>query len=175
VVVQWPSQSTLVLVSAQRKVNTVTKTPWYVLTVSAVLACFTVTAGAQSSQPTVSKQIFSDADADRDGYVDLNEFHRDIAASFVLLDHDRDGYITREEIASIPDKTRVKLLLRALKAADRDGDGRLSFKEVIEARMAYFDQADTNHDDRISLDEALAYDALLQKRIRETQGAGSVR
>jgi Ca2+-binding EF-hand superfamily protein len=158
-------------VSALREVKTVTKYPWYVLTVSAVLACFTVSASAQSSQPTVSKQIFSDADADRDGYVDLNEFHRDIAASFVLLDNDRDGYITRDEIGSIPDKSRVKLLLRALKAADRDGDGRLSFKEVVQARMAYFDQADSNRDDRISLDEALAYDALLQQRIREMRAS----
>jgi Ca2+-binding EF-hand superfamily protein len=162
-------------VSAQREVNTVTKHPLHVLTISAVLTCFMVSAAAQSAQPTVSKQIFSDADANRDGYVDLNEFHRDIAASFTLLDHDRDGYITREEIGSIPDKSRVKLLLRALKAADRDGDGRLSFKEVVEARMSYFDQADANRDDRISLDEALAYDALLQQRLRETQGAASVR
>lgn len=144
-----------------------------ILAVFAVLACFPVSAMAQTAQPTVSKQIFSDADADRDGYVDLNEFHRDISASFVLLDHDRDGYITREEIGSIPDKARVKLLLRALNAADRDGDWRLSFKEVITARMAYFDQADTNRDDRISLDEALAYDALLQKRLREMRGAAS--
>ena len=148
-----------------------TKHPLHVLTVSALLTCFMMSAVAQSAQPTVSKQIFSDADSNRDGYVDLNEFHRDITASFVLLDHDRDGYITREEIDSIPEKSRIKLLLRALKAADRDGDGRLSFKEVIEARMAYFDQADSNRDDRISLDEALAYDALLQKRIREMQGA----
>ena len=156
-----------------RKVIPMKKLPFYILSVLAMLACLTVSASAQTAQPTVSKQIFSDADADRDGYVDLNEFHRDIAASFVLLDHDRDGYITREEISSIPDKARVRLLLRALNAADRDGDGRLSFKEVITARMAYFDQADTNHDDRISLDEALAYDAMLQKRIRELQGAAS--
>jgi len=158
-------------VSALRKVIPMRKFPFQMLAFVALLAGITAPASAQTAQPTVSRQIFSDADADRDGYVDLNEFHRDIASSFVLLDHDRDGYITREEISSIPDKARVKLLLRALIAADRDGDGRLSFKEVITARMTYFDQADTNHDDRISLDEALAYDALLQKRIREIQGA----
>ncbi|MEI6548320.1 MAG: EF-hand domain-containing protein [Burkholderiales bacterium] len=156
-----------------RKAIPMKKILFRVLAVFAVLACSTVSAMAQTAQPTVSKQIFSDADADRDGYVDLNEFHRDISASFVLLDHDHDGYITREEIGSIPDKARVKLLLRALNATDRDGDGRLSFKEVITARMAYFDQADTNHDDRISLDEALSYDALLQKRIREMRGTAS--
>lgn len=159
--------------SALRKVIPMKNIPFRMLTALAALACFTAAASAQTAQPTVSKQIFSDADADRDGYVDLNEFHRDIAASFVLLDHDRDGYITREEISSIPDKARVKLLLRALNAADRDGDGRLSFKEVVTARMAYFDQADTNHDDRISLDEALAYDALLQKRIGEMRVGAS--
>ena len=168
---QWPRQSALVLVSALRKVTLVKKNHFCILAVLTLLSCSTASAIAQTAQPTVSKQIFSDADADRDGYVDLNEFHRDIAASFVLLDHDHDGYITREEISSIPDKARVKLLLRALNAADRDGDGRLSFKEVVTARMAYFDQADTNHDDRISLDEALAYDALLQKRVREIQGS----
>jgi Ca2+-binding EF-hand superfamily protein len=121
------------------------------------------TADAQT-QPSVSRQIFLDADLNKDGYVDLDEFHKDIVNSFHALDHNRDGYITVEEIRAIPDKGRVDLLLVLLKSADTDRDSRLSFKEVVVMRMAYFDRADTDKDERMSLAEVVAFDAVGARR-----------
>jgi Ca2+-binding EF-hand superfamily protein len=42
-------------------------------------------------------------------------------------------------------------------AIDTDGDGRLSFEEVMRARMADFARADRDGDGVISLEEALAF------------------
>lgn len=112
--------------------------------------------------PSLSRQVFSDADLDRDGVVSLDEFHKDIVRSFHALDFDRDGYITQGEVRSLPDPDLVKQMMRMLRRADKDNDGRLSFREVVEARMSYFDQADTNRDDRLSLDEALNFDRQLE-------------
>jgi hypothetical protein len=122
-------------------------------------------ASAAQTQPAVSRQIFLDADLNKDGFVDLEEFHKDVVNGFHTLDHNRDGYITLEEIRAIPDKGRVDLLLAMLKTADKNSDGRLSFLEVIEVRMAYFDQADTNKDERLSLGEVISFDAASAQRI----------
>ena len=48
--------------------------------------------------------------------------------------------------------------MKRLAAIDKDGDGKLSFKEVVETRMAYFDAADTDQDDQLSLPECVAYE-----------------
>lgn len=136
------------------------------MAVSLVLAgAAAVTAADAQTQPSVSRQIFLDADRNKDGYVDLDEFHKDVVRSFHALDHNRDGYVGADEIRSIPDKTRVDLLLRALRLSDKDGDGKLSFKEVVERRMAYFDAADSDKDERLAMAEVVAYDAAAARRI----------
>lgn len=138
------------------------------LLTAVVLACASIApslAAAAPAQPSVSRQIFLDADLNQDGSVDLDEFHKDVVNGFHALDHNRDGYITVEEKRAIPDKGRVDLMLVMLKAADKNGDGRLSFIEVVEVRMAYFDQADANKDGRLSLGEVVAFDAAGAQRI----------
>lgn len=138
------------------------------LVLTALVACAAVLPAvltAAQPQPSVSRQIFLEADLNKDGYVDLDEFHKDIVNSFHALDHNRDGYITVEEIGAIPDKGRVDLLLGLMKVADTDRDWRLSFKEVVIIRMAYFDQADTNKDGRLSLAEVIAFDAAASQRL----------
>lgn len=116
---------------------------------------------AAQGMPSLSREVFSDADLNRDGSVSLDEFHKDIVRSFHALDFDRDGYITAGELKSLPDQQAVRQMQRMIRRADQDGDGRLSFREVVEARMRSFDEADTDRNDRISLDEALAFDKRL--------------
>jgi len=143
-----------------------------------LMACALALAGAcavpaihAATQPSVSRQIFLSADLNKDTFVDLDEFHKDVVLAFHALDHNRDGYIGADEIRSIPDKTRVEMLLKAMKLSDKDSDGRLSFKEVVERRMAYFDAADMDKDERLSMAEVVAYDAASVQRFAATYRA----
>lgn len=122
-------------------------------------------------QPDISKQIFARADSNRDGEVDLTEFHKDIVNAFHALDLNRDGYIAISEIRSIPDRGRVNLLLVMLRKRDTNRDSRLSFKEVVAARMAFFEAADRNNDDRLSLAEVTGYDANIDEKVAGAEAA----
>lgn len=98
-----------------------------------------------------------------DGSVTLDEYHQDLVKSWHALDLDGDGYITRAELKALPRKAQG--MLGTLRRADTDGDGRLSFKEVVSARMAAFEAADTDGDDVLSAAEIKAYeDKLRQQR-----------
>lgn len=112
-----------------------------------------------ASSPSAARQSFGVADRDNDGVVSLDEFHKDILKSWRALDLDGDGQITRAELGSIPDRGAVRAMLRLLQRSDLNNDMKLSFKELVEARMAFFDEADANHDDRLTLSEALAFEA----------------
>ncbi|CAN7490350.1 EF-hand domain-containing protein [Acidovorax sp. LjRoot194] len=100
--------------------------------------------------------ICSAADLNHDGSVSLDEFHQDIVQSWHSLSPDATGYVQLADLAQVPGmgKGRVKRLA----ASDKDGDGKLSFKEVVETRMAYFEAADTNQNDELSIDECVAYE-----------------
>ena len=121
--------------------------------------------------PSVSRQIFSEADTNRDGFVSLDEFHKDVVKSFRSLDFDGDGFITLSELEGLSGPEQAKVLRRLMRRVDTDGDGKLSFREVVVARMKYFDEADTNRDDQISLEEALAFDANMEQKMAQAREA----
>lgn len=100
--------------------------------------------------------ICTAADLDHDGNVSLDEFHQDIVQSWHSLGPDASGYVNLAELAQVPrmGKGRIKRLA----AADKDGDGKLSFKEVVEARMAYFEAADADNNDLLSVPECVAFE-----------------
>ena len=108
--------------------------------------------------------ICSSADLNHDGNVSLDEFHQDIVQSWHSLGPDAQGYVHLAQLGQVP---RIgKGALRRLAAADKDADGKLSFSEVVQARMAYFEAADGNQDDLLSLQECIAYE---RQRRRQPQ------
>lgn len=126
-------------------------------------------AGGAHAQPSVSNRAFQEADLDRDGYVDLGEFQKDVVRGFHAIDRDRDGHLGLDELRATRLNTRSgdRVAQAMLRAHDSDGDGRLSFREVVVGRMAYFEEADTDRDDRLSASEAQAYDARMRERAAE--------
>lgn len=100
--------------------------------------------------------ICTAADLDHDGNVSLDEFHQDIVQSWHSLGPDASGYVTLADLAQVPRMGKGRL--KRLAAADKDGDGKLSFKEVVEARMAYFEAADADGNDLLSVQECVAYE-----------------
>ncbi len=112
--------------------------------------------GAGRSPGDRLQAICTAADLDHDGNVSLDEFHQDIVQSWHSLGPDASGHVVLLELAQVPrmGKGRIKRLA----AADKDGDGKLSFKEVVEARMAYFEAADADNNDLLSVQECVAFE-----------------
>lgn len=112
-----------------------------------------------------AEQACRAADHDHDGFVSLEEYHRDIARSWAALGPDATGHVRLEDLAAIPGLRRS--VLERLRRADTDGDGRLSFKEVVTARMAQFDAADLDRDDRLSMKECVDHERKLAAALRQ--------
>lgn len=111
-----------------------------------------------------AEQACRAADHNHDGYIGLDEYHRDIARSWAALGPDATGYVKLEDLGAIPGLRRS--VLERLRRADTDGDGRLSFKEVVTARMAQFDAADLDRDDRLSMKECVDHERKLAAELR---------
>jgi hypothetical protein len=121
-------------------------------------------AGAQPQHRPAGKRTLDErlqaictaADLDHDGNVSLDEFHQDIVQSWHSLGPDASGHVVLLELAQVPGMGKGRV--RRLAAADKDGDGKLSFKEVVEARMAYFEAADADNNDLLSVQECVAFE-----------------
>ncbi|MBV7459662.1 MAG: hypothetical protein A2710_04720 [Burkholderiales bacterium RIFCSPHIGHO2_01_FULL_64_960] len=111
---------------------------------------------AAPSRANRLQAICSSADLNHDGKVSLEEFHRDIVQGWHNLSPDATGHVQLSDLAQVPRMGKGRL--KRLAAVDTDSDGKLSFKEVVESRMAYFDAADTDQDDQLSLSECVAYE-----------------
>lgn len=112
--------------------------------------------------PEAVREAFKAADLDHDGFISLEEFHKNALQAWHALDRDGDGFISDAELAPLPRTLRASLL-GSVQRSGAGGDGRLSFKDVMAARMADFDSADTDRDDRLSLDEVLAFRVMQRK------------
>jgi hypothetical protein len=110
------------------------------------------TAVAQQPSPPTEDQLrtaFNAADANRDGYINVDEAVADAILVFARFDTNRDGFLVMTELAR-HDPERIK-------RADRDGDGRLSIGEVASDRVYDFFLVDANRDGSITLQELILY------------------
>jgi hypothetical protein len=122
-------------------------------------------AGAGARAPGSSQRIrlaCMAADRNHDGRISLEEFHQEVTRGWHALPQDASGHVVLAELANIPGMDRRAV--ERLKQADRDSDGRLSFKEVVAARMAMFDAADADSSDSISIDECVATERKMRAR-----------
>ncbi len=125
----------------------------YKLLHTLLLSGLALSAQAAPNASETLKAACMAADFNHDGYVSLDELHQDLVNGWRALPADAEGYVLIADLAAIPGMGRG--MVERLKSADTDRDGRLSFKEVVVARMAYFEAADTNNDDQLSMQECI--------------------
>ncbi len=103
---------------------------------------------APRATPYDPKAAFAETDKNRDGEIDVGEFHDRLVEIFYSADANKDGFLTVEEFSQLP-------YPEGFKQVDENGDGRVSLKEFVHVRMRQFGAADTNHDGELSLDEVI--------------------
>jgi len=129
--------------------------PWIATIIGAALGVGLAAAATAQTPGARLQQAFTAADADGDGYVDVNEYVAHFVGLYASVDDDRDGAVALADVPRV-DPARFA-------AADRDGDGMVSLGEAVAERMILFFDIDANRDGAISLDELTAFEATLGK------------
>lgn len=94
------------------------------------------------------RAAFAETDTNKDGSVDLGEFHTRLVEVFYQTDADKDGFLTIEEYKQLP-------LSNDFERADTNDDGKLSLDEFIAVRYQEFEEADNEHDGALSVEEVV--------------------
>jgi Ca2+-binding EF-hand superfamily protein len=89
----------------------------------------------------------AEADTNRDGFVDMEEFHHRITEVYYHGDRDKDGYMTITEI------NRVVVFQEAWTDVDTNSDGKISLHEFVRDRIIDFQIVDSDADGLLSPDE----------------------
>ena len=103
-------------------------------------------ANAQVATETAPDR-FDVADANHDGKVDRGEYDNFVAELVLLYDANRDGKLSRDEVATARDPSKFDRI-------DADRDGALTAKEVEAFSSSDFAAMDSNGDGSIDRDEA---------------------
>jgi Ca2+-binding EF-hand superfamily protein len=94
-------------------------------------------------------QIFKDADRNRDGRLDREEFRLLMVETFYLRDKDKNGYLVVTEV--------TELDAVAFRRGDGNGDGRISLEEYVNAALRDFEAADTDRNGSLAYEEIEIY------------------
>jgi Ca2+-binding EF-hand superfamily protein len=97
---------------------------------------------------------FSLTDINKNGRIDRQEYQKRMIEVFYFADRNKDGVVTMEELAMIETVDQ-----KAFRAADKNGDGKLTEDEFVAYRMADFDAADKNKDGVLTYEEVQTWTA----------------
>jgi Ca2+-binding EF-hand superfamily protein len=103
----------------------------------------------RAQQRIAAQTIIMAADMNNDGHIDRVEFLRRMTEAFFFVDANKDGFLTNQEIQQTiagADPQRVV-------AADTDADSKLSMYEYQRAIAQSFDEADTDKNGLLSMQE----------------------
>jgi len=88
-------------------------------------------------------------DANKNGTIDKDEFHRAATAKFHLYDKNKDGYIDHNELNPYGDPD----IAREFELMDTNKDKKLDIKEFTDAAQKRFEFFDLNKNGRMELEE----------------------
>ena len=113
-----------------------------------VSASLILLAGGAGAVDPRTRAIFETLDTNRDGKLDRTEFRLNRLAVLMLQDANGDGHLQPEETEVTPEQCA---------AADKNGDGRLSGVEFLDAPYTQFEAIDSNGDGLITFEEFVVY------------------
>jgi Ca2+-binding EF-hand superfamily protein len=106
--------------------------------------------GAEQAPDYDVKAAFDQTDQNHDGAIEIDEFHERLVDIFFLGDADKDGFLTEEEFV------KVVVIKEDYALVDKNGDGKVSKREFVSARLTEFVKLDTDDDGSLSLGEVEA-------------------
>lgn len=126
----------------------------------AVLGCLALIAMPASAPAQTAEQL-AQADSNGDGSVSKQELLDLRAVMFGKLDRNGDGFAdSKDSPAFGPPKKKFQEAFAKVKAADANGDGRISKQEMIGAPTPRFDAADKDKNGILSSAEMAALRAV---------------
>jgi hypothetical protein len=104
---------------------------------------------ADQAKPLDPRAAFVEVDTNKDGQIDIEEFHIRLVEVFYNADTNKDGFLSVDEYGQLP-------FSGSFNNADTNGDGRILLPKFVTIRFHQFEVADTNHDYQLSVDELVA-------------------
>ena len=93
---------------------------------------------------------FAEADVNKDGAVEINEYYDRLVEIYFHADTDKNGTLSKEEF------TKAVVIEEDFTQVDSDANGAIDRREFVRSRLPLFTSSDTNHDGGLTLDEVKA-------------------